>query len=61
MKYISGSHDLNDIFSYFPDDQQSSKEVGDEQVTLGITNHVEDRRGNIVQFDLMIKSIRRKY
>ena len=52
MKYSSGSHDLNDIFSYFPDVQQSSKEGGNEQVTLGITNHMEDRRGNTVQFDL---------
>ena len=52
MKYGSGSHDLNDILSYFPDAQQSSKEIGNEQVTLGITNHVEDRKGNTVQFDL---------
>ena len=52
MKYGSGSHDLNDIFSYAPDLHQGNNEGENKQVTLSITNQLEDRRGNTVQFDL---------
>ena len=58
MKYGSRSHDLNDIFSYFPDVHQGNNEGGNEQVTLGITNQLKDRR----QYNLilhMVKLMRR--
>ena len=44
--------DVNDIFSYALELQKGNNEEENEQVTLGITNQVEDRRGNTVQFDL---------
>ena len=52
LNYSSGSHELNDIFSYFHHPLQDNKKGGDEQVTLGITSKEEDRRGNTTQFDL---------
>ena len=46
LRYSPGARELNDIFSYFHNAQQDNKEGGNEQVTLGITDHMEDRRGN---------------
>ena len=57
LNYSPGSHELNDIFSYFHHPLQDNKKGGDEQVTLGITNEVEDRRGNMIQFDLAFVKI----
>ena len=48
MKHIS----VNDIFSYAPELQKGNTEGENEQVTLGITNQLDDTRGNTVQFDL---------
>ena len=46
-----GSPDLNDIFSYTHEPQQGNNKGENKQMTLGITNQLEDRKGNTVQFD----------
>ena len=62
MKHGSESLDANDIFSYAPELQKGNNEGENEQVTLGIMNQFEDRRGNTVQFDLAyVKVDKEKY
>ena len=46
-----GSPDLNDIFSYTHEPQQGNNKGENKQMTLGITNQLEDKKGSTVNFE----------